>query len=219
MESIKERTTRRSAPAVTPAAIADAKRRAIEACAAAYSAQEVRQPDGSSLSLCWKGRIARGYEKLASSRLARDERGIEVMTEAIAGLSNRYTAAVKVAEDTASAWAAMCAAVGAACDPLEVYPPPCACDGCRMQTAHQDKAAARAHYVRALYALLAPNAHDIPPIMELGRKIQDGDPDAKRRMNEHLQRIYEAGERYANAHAAAGTSPNWRQLWPDEESA
>ena len=216
MGTVKERTAARSNQPVTANAIAAAKRQAIELCAAAYSPQEVKQPDGPPLSLCFNGRIARGYEKLAAARLSRDVRAIEVMQGAIATLESKYVAAQKAAEDAAAAWAAMCAAVGAPCNPMEVYPPHCTCEGCRLQTQHQDKATARARYAQALYALLAPNSFDLPPIMELGRKIQEGDADARRRLTEHLQRIYEAGEQYASAHAAAGTSPNWRALWPDE---
>ena len=80
-----------------------------------------------------------------------------------------------------------------------------------------DKAEARAKYVTALYDLLAPTSFDLPPFMELGKRIQAGDQEAQRRMYAHFQRIYEAGAQYIRAHEAAGTRPNWRALWPDEE--
>ena len=80
-----------------------------------------------------------------------------------------------------------------------------------------DKAEARAKYVTALYDLLAPTSFDLPPFMELGKLIQEGDQEAQRRMTAHWRRIYEAGVQYAEAHRAAGTRPNWRALWPDEE--
>ena len=210
-------TTVKERPAVTPNAIAQAKARAVELSLAAYAPQPVKQPDGSVLSLCWKGRIARGYERLAAARAKRDAKTIETLQEAIRSLTAKAAAAQNAAEEAASTWAAMCAAVGQSCDPMEVYAPPCTCEGCRMEAAYMDKAEARAKYVTALYDLLAPTSFDLPPFMELGRLIQAGDQEAQKRMTAYWRRIYEAGVQYIEAHRAAGTRPNWRALWPDEE--
>lgn len=202
---------------VTPRAIADAKARAMELNTLAYAPQPVKQPDGSTLALCWTGRIARAYERLAAARTARNTAAIDALKDAIATLESKAAAAMNAAEHAASDWAAMCAAVGQPCDPDEVYAPPCTCEGCRMQAAYMDKAEARAKYVTALYDLLAPTSFDLPPFMELGRLIQAGDQEAQKRMTAYWRRIYEAGVQYIEAHRAAGTRPNWRALWPDEE--
>lgn len=209
-------TTVKERPAVTPNAIAQAKARAVELSLAAYAPQPVKQPDGSVLSLCWKGRIARGYERLAAARTRRDAKAIETLQEAIRSLTDKGLAAQNAAEEAASTWAAMCAAVGQPCDPDEVYAPPCTCEGCRMQAAYMDKAEARARYVTALYDLLAPTSFDLPPFMELGQRIQEGDAEARDRLSVQFQRIYEAGVAYRDAHQAVGTKANWRALWPDE---
>lgn len=209
-------TTVKERPAVTPNAIAQAKARAVELSLAAYAPHPVKQPDGSTIALCWNGRIARAYERLAAARLRRDTAAIEVIQAAIKSLEDKATAAQNAAEAAASTWAAMCAAVGQPCDPMEVYAPPCRCEGCAAQLAYIDKNAARAHYVEALYRLVAPNDHETPPLIDLGRRIQEGDKDASRQISGHLQRIYEAGKAYAEACAAAGVRPHWRALWPDE---
>lgn len=206
---------------VSQAALDAARERAVELCRLAYSPQEIKQPDGTVIFLCWNGRTARGYERLAQARLGKEEREIRSLENALAVLSKKAQAADEAAVEAASTWAAMCAAAGVDCNLESVYPKTCRCEGCRAQMAHHDKAEARATYARALYALLAPNSHDLPPIMALGRQLQADAPDdvrkeAQRHMSVYLQRIYEAGQRWMDANTAAGTLPNWRQLWPDE---
>ncbi len=202
---------------ITTNAIAQARQRAIDLCTAAWTPQPVKQPDGSTLLLCWNGRIARGYELLAEARIRRDAKAVGIFGGAIRGLEAKYTAAINEAEHAAADWAAMCAAAGQTVQATEVYPPECTCEGCKMQRSYQDKATARALYVTQLYALLCPTSFDLPPFMELGAAIQGGDAEARNRLAAHFQRIYEAGERYAAACDAAVTRANWRALWPDDE--
>lgn len=213
------RAAKQAQTSVTPNAIAQAKQRAIDLCSAAYAPRPVPQPNGPPLTLCLRGRIVRGYERLAAARIARDVKTVETIQGAIKSLEAKYTEAGKDAERAASDWAAMCAAAGQPVQPMECYPPPCICEGCRMEDAYVDKTEARAVYVNHLYALLCPTSRDLPPFMELGRAIQGGDTDARKRMTAHFQRIYEAGEAYAKACEDAGVSPNWRALWPDDEAS
>ena len=91
-------------PAVTtPNTLAAARRKAVDLCAAAYSPQPVAQPDGSTLLLCWNGRIARGYEKLAEARAAKQTALVQAIQETIRGLERQYAAAYNAAEEAASA--------------------------------------------------------------------------------------------------------------------
>jgi hypothetical protein len=73
--------------------------------------------------------------------------------------------------------------------------------------------------VQTLYDFLCPNSQDTPPFIEIMRRLRKsaGDREAQDRIWAHLRRIHDAAEAYANACAAAGTRPNWRALWPDDE--
>ena len=201
------------------AKIDQAKQRAIAALAAAYSPQPVKQPDGPPLLLCWAGRIARAYDKLAIARIARDSKSVETLQSGINQLTARYNEAVKMAEDAAAQWAALAAAAGVTVQPTDVYPPTCTCEGCQAAQQYQDKVQWRATYVSVLYDFIAPTSADTPPVIELMRQLRNnkGDKEAQDRFWVHMRRISDAGEAYAKACAEAGVRPNWRALWPDEE--
>ena len=202
------------------AKIDQAKAAAIAACAAAYSPQPVKQPDGPPLLLCWAGRIARAYDKLAIARIARDSKSVETLQSGINQLTARYNEAVKMAEDAAAQWAALAAAAGVTVQPTDVYPPTCTCEGCRAAQQYQDKVQWRATYVSTLYDLIAPTSADTPPVIELMRQLRNNknDKEAQDRFWTHMRRISDAGEAYAKACAEAGVRPNWRALWPDDEA-
>ena len=201
------------------AKIDQAKQRAIAALAAAYSPQPVKQPDGPPLLLCWAGRIARAYDKLAIARIARDSKSVETLQSGINQLTARYNEAVKMAEDAAAQWAALAAAAGVTVQPTDVYPPTCTCAGCQAAQQYQDKVQWRATYVSTLYDFIAPTSADTPPVIELMRQLRTNknDKEAQDRFWVHMRRISDAGEAYAKACAEAGVRPNWRALWPDEE--
>ena len=196
--------------------LTDARRKAVELCHAAYAPQPVAQPDGSLLPLCWNGRIARGYEKLAVARAARQTALIQTIQATLRGFEQQYNAAANAAEQAATTWAAMAAAAGVTVEPTEVYPPPCDCEGCRMQRAYHDHNEARGAYSDALYALLAPNSFETPPILDL---LADAQNEASRdRLWVYLKRIRDLGNAYTAACIAAGTRPNWRvALFPSED--
>lgn len=192
------------------------RQRAVDLCAVAYGPQPVPQPDGATLHLCWNGRIARGYERLAEARNNRDADRIRTLENAIKSLEAKYNDAANAAEAAASQWAAMAAAGGVTAQPMDCYPPQCQCDGCRMGRAWQDHNIARAQYSEALYAFLAPTSVDTPPALELLQRF--GSDGAKDAFWNHMKRIYETGEAYIAACKAAGVRPNWRAaLFPGED--
>jgi hypothetical protein len=206
------------APDKAAAELAALRSKAEQLCAAAYSAQPIKQQDGTTLTLCWQGRIARGYEKLAIARIARDKEAIDTLTRAIQSLEGKYNAAAAEAGKAASAWAAMAAFVGRTVDAMDCYPPQCQCEGCKAQLQYRDKVEWRAIYAETLYDFLAPNSQDTPPFIEIMRRLRKSanDREAQDRIWAHLRRIHDAAEAYSNACAAAGTRPNWRALWPDD---
>jgi len=204
--------------AVTPNKIDQAKATAVAACAAAYSAQPVKQPDGPPLMLCWSGRIARAYDKLAIARIAREPKVIETLQNGINQLQARYNAAIKEAEDAAAQWVALASANGITVQPTDVYPPTCTCEGCQAAQQYQDKVQWRATYVDQLYDFIAPTSADTPPVITLLRRLRNdkNDREASDLLWVHLRRISDAGEAYAKACKEADVRPNWRALWPDE---
>lgn len=206
---------------ITQTKIDQAKATAVAACLAAYAPQPVKQPDGPPLQLCWSGRIARAYDKLAIARIARDTAAVKAIEGGISMLTAKYNEAQRIAEDAAAQWAALAAAGAVTVQPMDVYPPTCTCEGCQAQAQYQDKVQWRAIYVTCLYDFIAPTSADTPPIIELMRRLRDNksDKEAQDRFWSHMRRISDAGEAYARACADADVRPNWRALWPDEETS
>ena len=206
---------------ITQTRIDQAKAAAVAACLAAYAPQPVKQPDGTTLQLCWNGRIARAYDKLAIARIARDTKAIDALQNGVNALTAKYNEAIKAAEDAAAQWAALAAAGGVTVQPMDVYPPTCTCEGCQAQAQYQDKVQWRAIYVTCLYDFIAPTSADTPPVIELMRRLRDNknDKEAQDMFWVHMRRISDAGEAYAKACKDADARPNWRALWPDEEAA
>ena len=206
---------------ITQTKIDQAKAAAVAACLAAYAPQPVKQPDGTTLQLCWNGRIARAYDKLAIARIARDTKAIDALQNGVNALTAKYNEAIKAAEDAAAQWAALAAAGGVTVQPMDVYPPTCTCEGCQAQAQYQDKVQWRAIYVTCLYDFIAPTSADTPPVIELMRRLRDNknDKEAQDMFWVHMRRISDAGEAYAKACKYADVRPNWRALWPDEEAS
>lgn len=201
-----------------------ARAAAVVALGNAYLPHEVEQPGGAPpLMLCWAGRIARAYDKLAAAREDAKRRGqpddatVKAIEAAIRKLEASHSAAASAAEDAASTWAALAAAGGVTVDPMSVYPATCTCDGCQAAAAWHDHNAARGKYSDALYNLLAPNSSDRPPLYELLEAFGKGEQE-RDRFWAAMKTIYDTAGAYAAACKAAGVQPNWRAaLWPGEE--
>ena len=203
--------------------IDQAKAAAVVALNAAYLPQPVPQPNGAPpLLLCWNGRIARAYDKLAGAREDAKRRGdkddptVKAIEAAVRKLEASYNEAASAAEDAAATWAALAAADGVTVDPMSIYPAPCTCDGCRTAALWRDHNAARGAYSDALYALLAPDPGTRPPLYALleafGKSERDRD-----RFWAAMKGLYDAAGAYAAACKAAGVQPNWRAaMWPGE---
>jgi hypothetical protein len=211
--AVKERTDNR---------VDAAHAAAVAAMAAAYTPHPVAQPDGATLQLCWSGRVARAYDKLAAAREDAKRRGdthdptVKAITAAVRKLEASYSAAIAAAEDAAATWAALAAAEGVTVDPASIYPTPCTCDGCKTAQLWHDHNEARGKYSDALYNLLAPDPGTRPPLYELleafGKSKQDAD-----RFWAAMKTIYDSAKAYDAACKAAGVQANWRAaLWPRE---
>ena len=186
--------------------IDNAFQRAASACAAAYSAQPVRQIDGSTLMLCWSGRMDRALDKLAAVRAEGGD--VARVQTAVDMLSASARAAMKDAEALASHWATMATAAGQQIDPMQCYPPECQCIGCTVQRQRQNSAIAKAQATQAVYFLLDGTGSDAPRLLS----YMDGATDAAQRdlLWKALKRIADALIAYRDAAAAGGEAVDWR---------
>ena len=209
---------------ITQTKIDQAQATAVAALAAAYTPHAVEQPGGAPpLYLCWSGRIARAYDRLAAARADAKRRGdkddatVKAIQKSIDMLTAKYAEAQRLAEDAAATWAALAAAEGVTVDPASIYPAACTCDGCKTAALWHDHNEARGNYSDALYRLLAPDPGTRPPLYALledfGKSKQDAD-----RFWAAMKTIYDSAKAYDAACKAAGVQPNWRAaLWPGEE--
>lgn len=185
--------------------------RAVAACAAAYSAQPVRQADGSTLLLCWSARIERAFDLMQAAQAAGQD--TTRLQEGIDALSNAARKAMNEAEAAASHWAATAAAVGNTVDPMAVYPPECTCTGCQVMKQRQAIAIARAQATEAIYALLDGYGSDEPRL--LGYMAGARDAGQRDLLWAALKRIGDAMLAYQSACHAGNEKPDWRRLlWP-----
>ena len=209
---------------ITQTKIDQAREAAVAALLAAYTPHAVEQPGGAPpLHLCWSGRIARAYDRLAAARADAKRRGdkddatVKAIQKSIDMLTAKYAEAQRLAEDAAATWAALAAAEGVTVDPASIYPAACTCDGCKTAALWHDHNEARGNYSDALYRLLAPDPGTRPPLYALledfGKSKQDAD-----RFWAAMKTIYDSAKAYDAACKAAGVQPNWRAaLWPGEE--
>ena len=195
--------------------IEQAQAKARDLCAEAYAPQPVKQTDGSLLPLCWSGRIARGYDKLAIARIAADEPAIRKIETALAQLQAKADAAFDAAETAKRAWVAMATAAGQTADVDAVYPPKCTCAACTAASAWQSHQEFRRVYTAVLYELLAPDPVTTPPLIVCLFDLKD--KATQDQFWTMLGRVRDAANAYLQACAAADVQPNWRlAMYPGE---
>lgn len=196
-------------PAITPERIAAAKERAIDLCAQAYGLHDIPQPDGSTLRLCWHGRILRSIDLMGEARAAGDSEKVAKMQPIINGMREKYNGIAKQAEQAASDWSALAAAFGADFDPLEVYPPDCECEQCRKQRAMGMYRMAVVKAREAVEAFLCPGV-EVPPVVTLTESAADA--KSRDAIYRHLVGIARAFREYEVTARDAGVTVDWREL-------
>lgn len=200
---------------VTQNQIDTAKTNAIDLCKLAYAPQPVAQPDGTTLALCWSGRIARGYDKLAIARIAKDEPSIRKIETALTQLQATATAAFDAAESAKRTWQAMATAAGQSADVDTVYPPKCTCAACTAAAAYRSHHEFRHVYTAVLYEFLAPDPVTTPPLIVCLFNLKD--KAVQDQFWTMLGRVRDAANAYLQACAAADVQPNWRlAMYPGE---
>ena len=195
---------------VTPRQIAEAKEIATNLCRAAFAPQEVRQPDGSALKLCLRGRLTRAYLLAGEAQRKGDEARVARLRAGIEQLAAQVQRAEAEAQRAASDYAGLCAASGM--EPEDVYPPKCGCEGCELGRRQAAYFAADAELRHAVFALLLPReAHDALPRLTA---LLDGAGDADTRdvLWRALKRIGDAQRAYADACSAFDRAPDWYRV-------
>ncbi len=203
------KTMTKEKPAITTERIDAAKAKAINLCAEAYAPKPIPQPDGSTLSLCWHGRILRAIDVLDDVRKAGDVARMAKVQSTLKAFRESYDTAAKAAENAAADWAALCTAGGIACDPLEVYPPDCDCIMCRKQRSMGMYRSAVVRARMAVEAFLCPGV-DTPPVVTLTETAKDA--SSRDHIYRHLVGIAKAFRDYEGAAKEAGITVDWREL-------
>src|SRR5690606_25099358 len=195
-------------PVASPKANEEAKAKAIQLCAEAYAPQPIPQPDGSTLMLCWEGRVNRAWAVWQQVKASGDNDKAQKIEEMAVALGHKMDAARAAAEKAASDYGTLVSSVGWRVE--DVYPPQCQCEQCQRMVAQQEYFAAEMELYQAVSVLIEP-AHErnMPALVAL----IDGAGDEKNRdlLWRTLKRIADAQKRYAAACKAYDQTPQWRR--------
>lgn len=197
---------------VTPKMLETAKAEAERLAKLAYLPHPVPQPDGTSIELCWSGRISRAYDKLAEAKLASDPKMIAAIEKAVKAIEDQGFAAWDAANRASQSYASMAASVGQEIAPDAFFPGQCQCQGCQKQCAQATYFAAEEGLARAFRSFMAAGADNLPPVVELMRKVRKEDAQARDMIWRHLLGIQEAAEAYIAACDNYGVAPAWRAI-------
>lgn len=171
---------------------------------AAYGPQPVKQPDGSTLQLCWQGRIHRALMLLNAATLAGDVAKVAQLQQGLATLEAAATqaqsAATRAQEAYAQAhgeWLAIAA---------------CTCEGCKVGATYHALGAAMGNARTQLWDLLMPQGDAMPALVQLVTTIEHKESRVK--LWEVLKNLSDNLQAFATASQALGETPKWENIWP-----
>lgn len=201
-------TTKTIVPTTIEEAEAEAKRLLQEA----YAPHEVPQADGSTIMLCYAGRLHRAYQMRSAAMLAGDKAKAQKLTAGIENLIVMSEAKQKAAEDADVRYQGMCAVKGVAAKQLT--PPQCECAGCVEKNKGWRIAAAAGEVRKQAWAFLGDvEGNGQPPIIGLFRRARQ-DEKARDMIWRHLLQIVDSMQVYMDECSKAGERPDWRkELW------
>lgn len=194
---------------VTPRQIEQAKANAQELAGSAWAPQPVKQRDGSTLPLCYRGRMHRALRMLADARNS-GNRDLEAQIRgAIEKLNADANAAEAAAEKAIADYSALCALANV---PIEdLYPQDCQCVGCQESGTLHRLASAEGNLRRAIWMFLGPaRVGELPAIAELTKKAAD--EKARDAIWRHLKTITDAMQVYEDVCKQTGTDPRWAEV-------
>lgn len=202
-------TTFQTKSAISPRQIAEAKEKALRLAQVAFAPQPVKQADGSTVPLCWAGRLHRALTAGNAAQQAGDAAKVALIEQAIDRLSTEMHSAESAAADAEAAYMALCAAAGVTAEALPSTE--CTCVGCVEQRRLHALASTSADVRAAVWALLTGPVGELPAIVTLVAQAHDA--GVRDRLWAHLKRISDALSAYGQACAENGEQPQWGEVW------
>lgn len=184
--------------------VLEAKAEAERLHALAYLPRPVKQADGTSMPLCWSGRVHRAFDMANALQRQGDVARLAIVERALVTLQAEAHAAANKAKLAESAYCELCALAGEQPTFPDVVECPCA--GCAGQRAAGERLDAIAAYREAAWALLGTTT-ERPALLDLMAAANDG-----KKLWRMLEAATAAMARYEAACNAEGTAPDW-SVW------
>ena len=191
--------------AVSPKQILDAETQAINAYRLAYSAMPVPQPDGTTIPLCYYGRIERAFNLLASAKGTDKEPQIKRAVEMLIAQSQDAQA---TAHEAANRYEGICAQANVT--PKDLVPAQCECDFCKSHNLTHGATVARVDLAMAVSGLFSATPGKLPAIVGMVADIDEGSKEAANTLRGALTGIASAMRRYSQVCEQNGLQPDWR---------
>jgi hypothetical protein len=197
---------------IEPTTIEEAESDAKRLMQEAYGLHDVPQADGSSVQLCYAGRLHRAYQMRSAALLAGDASKAQRLTSGIENLLRTAEKAQKAAEDADVLYQGMCATKGI--EAANTTPPDCECAGCTDKNKGWRMAAAAGNVRKAAWSFLGDvEGNGEPPFIGLFRKASQ-DKKANDLLWRHWLQIADSMQVYMDECSKAGEKPDWRkELW------
>ena len=181
--------------------VLEAKAEAERLHALAYLPRPVKQADGSTLPLCWHGRIHRAFDIANDLQRKGDAAKLAIVRQALDALTAEANASATKAKTAESAYCELCALTGET--PTLPAFVECDCAGCVGERAALERLDAVAAYREAAWALLGTTT-ERPALLDLMAAANDG-----KALWRLLEAAHAAMARYEAACNAEGTAPDW----------
>lgn len=181
--------------------VLEAKAEAERLHALAYLPRPVKQADGSTLPLCWHGRIHRAFDIANDLQRKGDAAKLAIVRQALDALQAEANASATKAKLAESAYCELCVLTGETPTLPEFVECPCA--GCVGERAALERLDAIAAYREAAWALLGTTT-ERPALLDLMAAANDG-----KALWRLLEAAHAAMARYEAACNAEGTAPDW----------
>jgi len=184
--------------------VLEAKAEAERLHALAYLPRPVKQADGTSMPLCWSGRVHRAFDMANALQRQGDVARLAIVERALVTLQAEAHAAANKAKLAESAYCELCVLAGEQPTFPDVVECPCA--GCVGQRAALERLDAIAAYREAAWALLGTTT-ERPALLDLMANATD------ERQRDKLWRLLttasSAMARYEAACQAMNEAPDW----------
>ena len=181
--------------------VLEAKAEAERLHALAYLPRPVKQADGTSMPLCWSGRVHRAFDMANALQRQGDVARLAIVERALVTLQAEAHAAANKAKLAESAYCELCALAGE--QPTFPDVVECTCAGCVGERAALERLDAIAAYREAAWALLGTTT-ERPALLDLMAAANDG-----KALWRLLEAAHAAMARYEAACNAEGTAPDW----------